>query len=72
MSNSKYNESQELTLPKLGIISHNQLMKELDCSRFFIRTLVIEGKLKKLYIKEKVYFLVTEVMNLVREDKLTA
>ena len=65
-------ESEPRAIPKLGIISHNQLMKELDCSRQFILSRIEEGKLKKWYIANKVYFKIEEVMKLLSEEKLSA
>lgn len=65
-------ESNEKAISKLSIISHNQLMKELDCSRYFIHTLVKKGQLKKWYIGDKVYFHIEEVMKLLKEEKLIA
>lgn len=65
-------ENQERAIPKLGIISFNQLKNELDCSRYFIYSLIKAGRLKKRYIGDKVYFLVSEVMDLLSEEKLSA
>jgi len=65
-------ENEEQANPVLGIISFNQLKKELGCSRYFIYSLVNNGKLKKWYIGDKVYFLIAEVKGLLSEERQSA
>lgn len=70
--NIQKSESREHVVSKLAIISYNQLLRELDCSRYFIHSLVKQGRLRKRYIGDKVYFLIDDVMSLLSEERLSA
>ncbi len=57
---------------RLPIISQQQLMKELDCSRYFLESLMKENKLRKVYLRDKPYFYIEDVLALLTNTRLSA